>query len=78
MTSRRVRDLEGVYGWEQTRGQGLVVDVEHATLGRITLPGPPLRFFDAAGAETTRTDHGAPPLLDGDGDAVRAWLDGGA
>ena len=74
----RVRDLQGVYGWEQTRSQGLLVDVEHATLGPITLPGPPLRFFDAAGAETTRTDHAAPPLLDGDGDAVRAWLDGGA
>jgi crotonobetainyl-CoA:carnitine CoA-transferase CaiB-like acyl-CoA transferase len=46
----RVRSLDEVYGWEQTRSQGLLVDVEHATLGAITLPGPPLRFFAAADA----------------------------
>jgi hypothetical protein len=33
-----------------------------------------LRFFDPTGAERTRTRHGAPPVLDGDGDRVRAWL----
>ncbi|SDQ88047.1 CaiB/BaiF CoA-transferase family protein [Quadrisphaera sp. DSM 44207] len=72
----RVRDLSEVYGWEQTLSQGLVVDVEHATLGRISLPGPPLRFFGQDGAETTRREHVAPPVLDADGAAVRAWLDG--
>ncbi|MCM0621414.1 CaiB/BaiF CoA transferase family protein [Nocardioides bruguierae] len=71
----KVRDLEDVYAWEQTASQGLLLDVEHATLGKVTLPGPPLRFFDPVGAETTRRAHAAPPVLGSDGAAVRAWLD---
>lgn len=71
----RVRTIDQVYEWEQTRSQGLVVDVEHDTLGTVTLPGPPLRFFDTAGAEVTRDRHAAPPVLDADRDRVRAWLD---
>ena len=73
----QVRTLDEVYGWEQTRSQGLLVDVERATLGRCQLPSPPLRFFDARPgrrAETTRRDHVAPPVLGADGDAIRAWL----
>lgn len=73
----KVRTIDEVYEWDQTASQGLLVDVEHATLGTVTLPGPPLRFFAADGTETTRREHLAPPLLDGDGDAVRAWLDAG-
>ncbi len=47
----RVRSLDEVYTWEQTRSQGLLVDVEHPVLGTLELPGPPLRFFtDPAGA----------------------------
>ena len=42
----RIRTIREVYEWEQTQSQGLLIDVEHATLGTITLPGPPLRFFD--------------------------------
>ncbi|KQX66664.1 CaiB/BaiF CoA-transferase family protein [Angustibacter sp. Root456] len=71
----RVRTLDEVYEWEQTRSQGLLVDVEHPTLGPITLPGPPLRFFAADGDETTKRDHAAPPLLDADHARVLAWLD---
>ena len=74
----RVRTLDEVYTWDQTRSQGLLVEVEHASLGPITLPGPPLRFFGADGVEVTRTDHGAPPVLGADGDRVRAWLTGQA
>lgn len=74
----KVRTIDEVYAWEQTRSQGLIVDVEHATLGRLQLPGPPLRFFATGGREVTRTAHTAPPTLDGDGDAVRAWLADGA
>src|SRR6476661_7959944 len=73
----KVRSLDEVYAWDQTASQGLLVDVEHPTLGRITLPGPPLRFFDAAGTEVTRRDHAAPPTLDEDGAAIRAWLQEG-
>lgn len=71
----KVRTLDEVYDWDQVRSQGLLVDVDHATLGSVTLPGPPLRFFDGAGAETTRTSHSAPPVLDADRESVLAWLD---
>ena len=75
----KVRTIDEVYGWDQTLSQGLLVDVEHATLGPVSLPGPPLRFF-APGpdgeTETTRREHAAPPVLGADGDAIRAWLAG--
>lgn len=71
-----VRTVDQVYEWDQTRSQGLVVDVEHASLGRLTLPGPPLRFFDSDGVETTRGDHRAPPTLDLDSAGVRRWASG--
>jgi crotonobetainyl-CoA:carnitine CoA-transferase CaiB-like acyl-CoA transferase len=77
----KVRTLDEVYTWDQTLSQGLLVDVEHATLGPLSLPGPPLRFF-APGpdgeTETTRRDHAAPPVLGADGAAIRAWLSGSA
>jgi crotonobetainyl-CoA:carnitine CoA-transferase CaiB-like acyl-CoA transferase len=70
----KVRTIDEVYAWEQTRSQGLLIDVEHPTLGQLQLAGPPLRFFDPQGQEVTRTAHTSPPTLDGDGDAIRAWL----
>jgi len=70
----RVRTLDEVYEWEQTRSQGLIVEVDHATLGALNLPGPPLRFFEHAGAETTPTRHRPPPVLGTDGPALREWL----
>ena len=45
----KVRTLDEVYEWDQVASQGLLLDVEHASLGHLTLPGPPLRFFDAGG-----------------------------
>jgi crotonobetainyl-CoA:carnitine CoA-transferase CaiB-like acyl-CoA transferase len=72
----RVRTIDEVYGWDQTRSQGLLIDVVHETLGSVQLAGPPLRFFDRDGREVTRTAHTAPPTLDGDGASVRAWLSG--
>lgn len=75
----KVRSLDEVYAWEQVASQGLVVDVDHPLLGRVSLPGPPLRFFAAGDAsETTATEHDAPPLLDEDGPAIREWLGLGA
>ncbi len=73
----KVRTLDEVYGWEQAASQGLLVEVEHSTLGRLTLPGPPLRFFAADGEEVTRRDHGAPPVLGEQADAIRDWLQEG-
>ena len=64
-----VRSLDRVYEWEQTRSQGLVLEVEHATAGRIRLPGPPLRFDGAEPHE-----HTAPPTLGQHDEPVRRWL----
>jgi formyl-CoA transferase len=47
-----------------------MVEVEHATAGRLTLPGPPLRFD---GDEAL--SHRAPPTLGQHDESVRAWLD---
>lgn len=71
----KVRTLDEVYGWDQVASQGLLLDVEHPVLGQVTLPGPPVRFFDAAGDEVTRRDHVAPPRLDEHGRSVREWLE---
>ncbi|WGX98159.1 CaiB/BaiF CoA-transferase family protein [Nocardioides sp. L-11A] len=70
----RVRTLDEVYGWAQTESQGLLLDVDHSTLGRVRLPGPPLRFFEAGGVERTPSGHRAPPTLDQHGAALRAWV----
>jgi len=67
----RVRTIDEVYAWKQTESQGLLIEVEHLSLGRMTLPGPPLRFFDNTGAERARREHRAPPTLDQHGDSLR-------
>ena len=69
----KVRTLDDVYAWEQTRSQGLLIDVEHATLGAIQLPGPALRFDDNPYAGG-RTEHAAPPTLGQHNDEIRTWL----
>ncbi|MGZ0148064.1 CaiB/BaiF CoA transferase family protein [Kribbella sp. WER1] len=70
----KVRDFQQVYEWEQTLSQGLLVDVDHPTLGHIQLPGPPLRFDDNpyAGARETNLP---PPRLGEHNESVRAWLE---
>jgi crotonobetainyl-CoA:carnitine CoA-transferase CaiB-like acyl-CoA transferase len=67
----RVRTIDEVYEWNQTRSQGLVIDVDHQTLGSLSLPGPPLRFFDHLGQERLRPRHQAPPTLDHHGESLR-------
>jgi len=69
----KVRTLDDVYAWEQTRSQGLLIDVEHATLGPIQLPGPTLRFDDNPYAGG-REEHLAPPTLGQHNDEIRDWL----
>ena len=56
MPAGRIRSIREVYDWEQTRSQALLIDVNHSTLGSITLPAP-LRFFDPDGTEVTRAHH---------------------
>lgn len=71
--SGEVRTIDRVYDWDQTRSQGLVVDVDHPVLGSIEIPGPPIRFDDNAFAGGRET-HLAPPTLGQHNDSVRAWL----
>ncbi|WP_353649789.1 CoA transferase [Nakamurella sp. A5-74] len=71
--SGQVKNLEQVYSWDQTRSQGLVIEVDHPTLGTIELPGPPLRFFAGDGAEWKR-EHRSPPLLGQHTGEILDWL----
>ena len=74
----RIRGIDEVYQWEQTRSQRLTLNVEHASLGTLTLPGMAVRTFEMSPAgelvESTRREHGAPPVLNADGPAIRGWL----
>ncbi|MGW1025676.1 CaiB/BaiF CoA transferase family protein [Streptomyces sp. NPDC002577] len=70
----KVRSLDDVYGWEQTLSQGLVIEVEHATQGRLSLPGPTIRF-DANAFAGGRVSHTAPPTLGQHNQSVRDWLE---
>lgn len=70
----KVRTLDDVYAWDQTRSQGLVIEVDHPSVGRVELPGPALRFDDNPHAGD-RTEHLAPPLLGEHNESVRVWLD---
>jgi crotonobetainyl-CoA:carnitine CoA-transferase CaiB-like acyl-CoA transferase len=70
----KVRTLDDVYTWEQTRSQGLVIEVDHPTAGTIELPGPPLRFDDLPYAGG-RQRHQPPPRLGEHNDSILAWLD---
>jgi crotonobetainyl-CoA:carnitine CoA-transferase CaiB-like acyl-CoA transferase len=70
----KVRTLDDTYTWDQTLSQGLVIDVDHPTVGTVSLPGPPLRFDDNSYAGA-RDRHLPPPRLGEHNESVRAWLD---
>ena len=71
--SGKVRTIDEVYDWEQTRSQGLLLDVEHPTQGPIQLPGSPIRFDDNPHSGG-RTAHQAPPTLGQHDAEIRAWV----
>jgi crotonobetainyl-CoA:carnitine CoA-transferase CaiB-like acyl-CoA transferase len=48
--SAPVRDLDEVMANAHMRGRGMLEDIDHPSLGRITVPGSPLRY------------QGAPPI----------------
>jgi crotonobetainyl-CoA:carnitine CoA-transferase CaiB-like acyl-CoA transferase len=75
--SGKVRTLDEVYTWEQTLSQGLLVDVDHPTLGTVQLPGPPLRLETMTGDPAGRQRHSAPPLLGQHDDEILHWLEEG-
>ena len=70
----KVRTLDDTYAWEQTLSQGLLVEVDHPSVGPVSLPGPPLRFDDNTYAGA-REQHLPPPRLGEHDESVRAWLD---
>jgi crotonobetainyl-CoA:carnitine CoA-transferase CaiB-like acyl-CoA transferase len=72
--SGKVRTIDDVYAWEQTRSQGLLLEVDHPTQGRLELPGSPLRLDDNTWSGG-RSTHLAPPTLGQHNDSVRAWLE---
>jgi crotonobetainyl-CoA:carnitine CoA-transferase CaiB-like acyl-CoA transferase len=69
----KVRTIDDVYGWDQTRSQGLVITLDDPVVGPIELPGPPIRFGDRPHSGG-RDLHHSPPKLGEHNDAVRAWL----
>ncbi|RCW45875.1 crotonobetainyl-CoA:carnitine CoA-transferase CaiB-like acyl-CoA transferase [Halopolyspora algeriensis] len=71
--SGKVRSLDEVYDWHQTRSQGLLLEVEHATQGQLGLPGSPLRF-DSQPYSGGRSEHLPPPTLGQHTQAVREWV----
>lgn len=70
-----IRTIDEVYEWEQTRSQGLLVQVEHAVAGSVQLPGPSLRMETAEGASLLRSTHAAPPVLGQHTEQILGWLD---
>ena len=66
----KVRTIDDVYDWEQTRSQGLLLEVDDPVLGPLTLPGSALRFEDASWSGG-RPTHLHPPRLDEHGDEIR-------
>ena len=74
--SGKVRSLDDVYGWDQTRSQGLLLEVDHATPGH----GRAARARRSA-STTTRTPAAgrrtcAPPTLGQHNESIREWLEG--
>ncbi len=69
-----VRRMDEVYASPQVAAQGLVLEVEHPSLGRIRLPGSPLRF--QGGAQAAPVPSRPPPGLGEHTEAVRRWLAG--
>ncbi|GGL46323.1 CoA transferase [Nocardia jinanensis] len=64
--SGRVRSIDEVCEWDQTHSQGQLVEVEHDSLGTLTLPGPPRRVLRRAAARphvpATERPHSRPGL----------------
>ncbi|MDP3893345.1 CaiB/BaiF CoA-transferase family protein [Nocardioides sp.] len=72
--SGKVRTIDDVYQWEQTRSQGLLIEVEHPVHGTLSLPGPAIRLDDNTYAGA-REQHVAPPTLGQHNAEIRAWLE---
>jgi len=70
----RVRTIDQVYAWDQVRSQGLLIEVDHPTVGPIELPGPTVRLEWLGGTPRTPRTHQSPPTLGQHNESIRAWL----
>ncbi|MGH9070461.1 MAG: CoA transferase, partial [Acidimicrobiales bacterium] len=64
-----IKTLDRVYASEQVAAQGLVMELDHPTVGPIRLPGSPVRL-----AQGMRSSHAAPPTLGEHTSLLRGWL----
>ena len=69
-----IRTIDEVYEWEQTRSQGLLLEVEHPVVGPVQLPGPSLRMENADGQSLVRTEHAPPPVLGQHTEEILDWI----
>lgn len=69
----KVRTLDDVYTWDQVASQHLLIEVEHTTKGKLSLPGSPLRLDDLPHS-AARAHHQAPPILGEHNELIRSWL----
>lgn len=64
-----IRTLDQVYASEQLRAQGLILKVDHPTLGQISLPGPAWRLDKQRSRR-----HQPPPRLGEQDTEIRTWV----
>ena len=74
--------MDDVYAWDQALSQGLLLSVDHATLGTVDLPGSPIRFddnpFSGGRSDARRSPDARPaqrvdPGVAGLADPVSPW-----
>ncbi len=65
----KIATVEEVVESEQIRARQMLVDVEHPKLGRLTLPGVPIKLSESPGSI-----HKAPPLVGEDNESVYSEL----
>ncbi len=74
--SGKVCTLDEVCSWDQTLSQGLLIDVDHLTLGTVQLPGRPLRLENLDGTDAARRAPSPSPVLGQHDTEVDEWLSG--
>lgn len=71
----RIRSLDEVYADPQVESQGLILELDHPTLGKIKVPGSGVALTSPDGAYEVQ--NRPPPLLGEHSQQVRNWLAAG-
>lgn len=69
MPAGRVKSVKEVYSDPQVEAQKLVIEVDHPILGKLRLPGSPIKMNRGM-----RREHTAPPILGANSGEIRRWL----